>query len=832
MAADPHKYPYIFGWAFKEVRGNWIHILRQRICETRDASDTELRDMALSMFMPPVPQDYHQDATRCGVVAGGSADVTVLDLQAYSQTGVGGAVAFVVGYVNASVPTPNGITPKTDFSIPTFGCGRIFDTIYRSKQAAANNVYASIDRGNSWQTTADIMPLSATWNAFVQTGSKGIAIATGPSAATAYTYDGNQWFAGASMPSSSYWSGICYANNCIVVSGGDGFAGASVVTAYSNDLGVTWNAGGDMPANGHWVHLEYIGSRFVAGQLSAAGAGAVSVNNGVSWAALNYPTAYSSFWVGPFAFNGHLAWVSDDSINKILLSSDGVVFSYATLPFADYWQVFYVNGYYYASAYNAKQCYRSTDMASWTLYATTPTALRYNIAHGFDDNTAALLGYGWQENAVLYAPGVTSASYTAAGGAVAGGGSPIALSALVSGGAVVSVAAATVVLCLPVVTGGAAAQPYGSPVAICAASTSGGAVVGPYAPIALSGVVSGGAVAGGVAPEGFYISAIGGAVAGGSVPEGLTQVVTGGAVVAGTADASIQTSSQIYSYGGDGGGVVSISSTLQITVVPVMSGGAVSAAVSVIVALAVKAGLVTTVAGGAAVESVQVVSVVAGGAVVGGTAPFSSNTLANEYSYTSAGGSVSGGVAENIQYAYPVTTGAAVASGGIVVRVTATVPITGGAVAAGNTVLLQSAIRAVVGGAVALPAGDTSIGWTGDKTVQAVAGGAAGIVASIALYGSVTAVSGGGVTVRATAYADSYGGAVGGGAAPFIGYGVLSLVVTASAVAGGAGAVSSMAFSPSIQILWSVEDYQPRFMGSSADNRFYGVDTQIRFTGE
>lgn len=1127
MAADPHKYPYIFGWAFKEVRGNWIHILRQRIGETRDASDTELRDMALAMFMPPVPQDYHQDATQCGVVAGGSADVDSISLQNVSVVGTGKAVALAYGIVTSQEYIPPLCNPA----------GYLAPTVLSNSVARLNDVFCwgsytanivNISISGKSMTAVTIAATGQVYYAVCATASRFIAI--GNSNDVRWSSGGQQWTAGTVMPASQNWFLAAALGDVVVALP----AAGSTVAAYSSNGGLTW--GTSTIVDRSWSQLVAGNSIFVACTDAGVNNYMTSVD-GVTWTARTFTRTIDSLY---FASGRFFACDSVNATTAVLTSTNGTTWTTVTMPLSANWSAFfYVNGKYYGYEVGQLKRYESaTGTSGWVLspvdlpliYAAGSTAVSradnhlaivttrgsqgYNTFHDgdayyvpgrgcingdypwsaarqvvFSGNAFVSVGNGTWDiaydsktafssdlpagTADLYAIGtngtiitainrttaevftspidgrtftqrsnapvpangsyywnmawgnglfvcqsgyssggstptdkyitspdgitwtqrsmpsvhdwgcicfdgtkfvclsndgywatstngtswstgsctaghgagiaygngvfvavsdstrniltstdgqswtyrVNALSFTAggSGGVAFGGGLFLVVSgsagdnfsllsadgvvwtqytkpdtnydmrpvynnvggyfltlssasvrtyrldglsiAVAAGGAVaggeaayssgqlqiMSVAAAGGAVTAPVSlvffgrayysAGGAVAAADGLYAITLALTVAAQAVAGGAAANGLNSLVVGGAVAGGVSPEGIDQAVVGGAVVGGAAAAGLAQAVTGGAVVGGAADASIQTSSQIYSHEGDGGGVVSILSALQITVVPVMTGGAVAAAVSAAVALAIKTGMVAAVAGAAAAESVRVVGIVAGGAVVGGTAPFSGNTLANEYSYTSVGGSVAGGVAENIQYVYPAATGTSVASGGIVVQVTAAVPVAGGAVVAGGAALLQSAIRAVAGGAVALPAGDTSIGWTGDKTAQAVAGGAAGIVASIALYGSVTSVASGGVTVRATTYADSYGGAVGGGAAPFIGYGVLSLVVTAAAVAGGAGRVSSMIFSPSVDITWSVEDHQPRFVGSSADNRFVGVDTQIRFTG-
>lgn len=1131
MAADPHKYPYIFGWAFKEVRGNWIHILRQQVRENRDASDTALRDMALAMFMPPVLQDYHQDCTQSGVRAGGEAAVSTISLQVVSYTATGGVVVLPYGVLT----TQEYIPPMTCFG------GYAAPMSFSANAARLDNVFCVGSRNTNLVqvspsgkafTAITIAATGACYTAVCATASKFIAVAQGHTDVR-WSPNGQAWFAGTAMPSANNWLLAAALGDVVVVIPGTG----STVAAYSSNGGVTWGtstvvdrswsqlvAGNGIfvactdsilnnymtsPDGVTWTartftrtidHLYLANGRFFACDRANATTAVLTSTNGTTWTTVTMPisaqwfgvfyvngkyyacestnyfqyesttgtsgwtkcpvesttllsaeigtiisrddnrlsiafgsgtAAYNTYhdgdayyipargrvlgdyvWSAPlqmlftgnafvsvgngawqlsydskFAFSsalpngtvggyvlgtngtivaainqqtyevftspvdgraftqrsnaptppagtyyGTMAWgngifvcqagyspsFGSTPTNKYITSPDGITWTQRTMPSTHDWGGICFDGTKFVCLSHDGYWATSTNGTSWTT-GTCTAGCGYAIAYGngvfvaLSDVTRDVLtsadGQDWSSHVnalpftvggaggiafggglflvtstgnsdsfvLLSADGVAWTQYAkpdsnyalnpvynsvggyfmaqqsgsvvtfrldglsiavAAGGAVAGGAAAYSTGQLQS----VSVSAVGGAIAYPVslwsggkvsiVAGGAVSAPVSVVLSASTQLPTGGAVAGGAAGEGLYVLSTGGAVAGASAPEGFYQITFGGAVAGGAALEGLAQIVAGGAVAGGAADASIQTSSQIYSQDGVGLAVAAVTSSLHVTVVPVVSGGAVAAVTSAPLVMAVKIGLITAVAGGAVSEYVKVVSEVSSGAVAGGTAPFSSNTLANEYSYTAAGGSVAGGIAENIQYAFPVAIAGAVASGGYSAQATTVIPVAGGAVAGADAAVLQSAVMSAVGGAVTLPAGSTSIGWVGDKTAQAVAGGAAGIVASIALYGSVAAVASGGVTVRATAYADSYGGAVGGGAAPFIGYGVLSLVVTASAVAGGAGAVSSMAFSPSIQILWSVEDYQPRFMGSSADNRFYGVDTQIRFTGE
>lgn len=1127
MAADPHKYPYIFGWAFKEVRGNWIHILRQRICETRDASDTELRDMALAMFMPPVLQDYHQDATQCGVVAGGSADVSTIAMQVVSVVGTGKAVALAYGIVTTQEYIPpldynGGYTAPISFSASAARLDNVFCFGSRS-----GNLVQVSPSGKTF-TAITIAATGAAYAAVCATASKFIAVAKG-NTDVRWSLNGQTWFAGTAMPSTQNWLLAAALGDIVVVIP----AAGSTVAAYSTNGGATWGtstvvdrswsqlvAGNGifvactdglltnymtspdgvtwtartftrtidslylangrffacdsfnattavltstngttwttvtMPISTQWCGFFYVNGKYYAYEStnhfqyesttgtsgwtkcpventallsSAAGAIISRDDNRLSIAAINNTSSYNTYHDGdPYyipargSVLGEYAWstslqmlftgnayvsvgngtwnlsydsktafasilpagatgiyalgtngtivtainqqtyevftspidgrlftqranaptISDGSYygcmawgnnifvcqagysgfgstptNKYITSPDGITWTQRTMPSTHDWGCICFDGTKFVCLSNDGYWATSTNGTSWTT-GTCAAGCGYAIAYGggvfvavssltrnvltsidgqtwvsrvnalsftaggaggiaFGDGLFLITPNGGSDSFVLLsADGVTWTQYAkpntnsmsnpvyntvggyfvapssgkvvsfrldglsiaaATGGAVAGGeaaystGQLQSVSVSVVGGAVAYPVSLESVGKVALVAGGAVCAPVSVLLYVSTQLPTGGAVSGGAAGEGLYVLPTGGAVAGASAPEGFYQITFGGVVGGGAALEGLTQIVAGGAVAGGAADASIQTSSQIYTHTVTGGAVAAFTSSLNITVVPVASGGAVAAVTSTPLVLAVKTGLVTAVAGGAAVELTG--QVASGGAVVGGTATISTNTLANEYSYTAAGGSVAGGIADNIQYAYPVAIAGAVASGGYSAQATTVIPVDGGAVAGADAVLLQSATRSVTGGAVALPAGSTSIGWSGDKTGLSVAGGSAQIVASIALYGSVTAVASGGVTVCATAYADSYGGAVGGGNAPFLGYGVLSLVVTAAAVAGGAGRVSSMIFSPSIDITWTIEDHQPRFVGSSADNCFTGIDTQIRFTG-
>lgn len=825
MAADPHKYPYIFGWAFKEVRGNWIHILRQRICETRDASDTELRDMALSMFMPPVPQDYHQDATQCGVVAGGSADVSTISLQVVSYAATGGVVVRPYCHFGVISNIPSGISV---LSAPPVAAAEIVcmgGLWFMSSGGFVASIWMSADL-QSWVPIS--MPASLVWhiatdgNTVVAVGGNGIDLNH-----ALWSVDGVNW-SSATLPTIKQWYGVAGGSGSYVAVAGYGSSTNAAVA--SSDGGRTWQAV-TLPSAREWYDVAYIANKFVAITYST-NSYAYSTNAfGTAWAAGSFPVTAEWNKIGQ---SGDMIFVSPvGGSNRLLTSSSGSAWSSATMFEAgDFIPPVYVGGKYLSPSSSTVKMAESTNGSSWSESSITMSTIRSWMAAAYH-NDLAVFSNASNELVAYRSVGVQTQSVVGVATAVCGGiaGDSRASVVFVAGGAVASPGAVWQVLVSAGAVISAVAGGSASVVVSVSHAVAGGVVAKPYVSLALSGAVSGGAVAGGFAPEGFYQITFGGAVAGGAALEGLTQIVTGGAVAGGAADASIQTSSQIYSQDGVGVAVVSGTSSLHVTVVPVASGGAAAAVTSTLLVLAVKTGLGTAVTGGAASEYVTLVSTVNGGAVAGGTAPFSSSTLANEYSYTADGGSVAGGIADNIQYVFPVAIAGAVASGGYSAQATTVIPVAGGAVAGADAVLLQSAVMSAVGGAVALPVGSTSIGWTGDKTGLSVAGGSAQIVASIALYGSVTAVASGGVTVRATAYADSYGGAVGGGNAPFLGYGVLSLVVTAAAVAAGAGRVSSIIFSPSIDITWTIEDHQPRFTGSSADNRFTGIDTQIRFTG-
>jgi hypothetical protein len=160
---------------------------------------------------------------------------------------------------------------------------------------------------------------------------KNIAVAianTGGTNTSAYSEDGGlTWTAGgvgAALPAAN-WTDIAYGDGVWVT-----IATGSNLTAYSVDGGITWVAGGNLPASTTWSSMTYGAGKFIAVATGGTQA-ASSVDGGVTWVSRTLPS--SSDWSSVAFGNNRFVTVSSGSTTSAF-SLNGIDWAAISTPAA------------------------------------------------------------------------------------------------------------------------------------------------------------------------------------------------------------------------------------------------------------------------------------------------------------------------------------------------------------------------------------------------------------------------------------------------------------------------------------------------------------------
>ena len=238
---------------------------------------------------------------------------------------------------------------------------------------------------------------------FTVTGSTGVSMAfgnglfvvpVGGTATAATSTNGVSW-SSATLPSSSPWNNIIYANNQFLA-----ICANDVATAISSN-GTTWTAG-SLPITISSPLMAYGNSTYVVmGQFSNANY--LTSANGTSWTSRTNPVTLQNY-VNQVAF-GNGFFVLADSANRFLRSTDGISWSVsATISNFNTDKLFFADGIFLALYSNSGgACYTSTDGVTWIYH-------RLNaLPNSFFSANGSPVGFGNGAFVILYA------NYTVAG---------------------------------------------------------------------------------------------------------------------------------------------------------------------------------------------------------------------------------------------------------------------------------------------------------------------------------------------------------------------------------------------------------------------------------
>ena len=176
------------------------------------------------------------------------------------------------------------------------------------------------------------------------------------------------------MPSTQYWTSICYGNDKFVT-----IVVNSNVFAYSTD-GINWTQE-TLPTIKNWTSVCYGSGKFVA--VSRSTNTFVYSTDGINWTLGTMPSTQN--WDSVCYGNGRFVAISGypNGSNVFAYSTDGITWAEGTMPSSQNWySVCYGNGKFVAVAYNSNTFAYSTDGINWT-QSTMPSSQRWtSICYG------------------------------------------------------------------------------------------------------------------------------------------------------------------------------------------------------------------------------------------------------------------------------------------------------------------------------------------------------------------------------------------------------------------------------------------------------------------
>lgn len=214
--------------------------------------------------------------------------------------------------------------------------------------ATGSDVVSYTSNGSTFNSTT--LPSSTTWTKVRYVGGMFIALASDGTAAS--SADGTSW-SSITMPSASAWSDVAYgAGTWVAVAIGTN------ATAYSTD-GITWNAG-TLPSSGDWSAIAYGKGRFVA--IDSTGNSTTSTN-GTTWADLTVMTTpMASLTYGD---NKFVAVATGAGATGTAVSFDGSTWLVGSLQAADWQDIEYAQGIFFAVASGTANASMSKDGIHW-----------------------------------------------------------------------------------------------------------------------------------------------------------------------------------------------------------------------------------------------------------------------------------------------------------------------------------------------------------------------------------------------------------------------------------------------------------------------------------
>ena len=201
--------------------------------------------------------------------------------------------------------------------------------------------------------TEGTMPSSTSWQSVCYANGKYVAVAYN-SNIMAYSTDGISWTEG-TMPSSKQWRSVYYSSGKYVV-----VAYSSNIMAYSTD-GISWTEG-TMPSSQNWYSVCYGDGKYIA--VAYYSNIMAYSTDGISWTqgTMSSSQSWQSVCYGKDKFVA-VAY----NTNIMAYSTDGISWTQGTMSSSQLWKsVCYGNGKYVAVGLNTNIMAYSTDGISWS----------------------------------------------------------------------------------------------------------------------------------------------------------------------------------------------------------------------------------------------------------------------------------------------------------------------------------------------------------------------------------------------------------------------------------------------------------------------------------
>lgn len=227
---------------------------------------------------------------------------------------------------------------------------------YDRNWSAAIGGWAPKDSLAQWLLSS--LPASLTWKAVAYGAEKFVAVASGPTAVYATSFDGRIWEQRA-MPEALNWTAITYAHGQFVA------LASSVSRCYTSPDGIVWTQR-TLPASTSWRFVVNAGGTWLA--VSGSNIGATSPD-GVTWTLRALP---SNNWTDAAAGGGLFALIKGGS--DFATSPDGITWTWRNLPSVTYpvWSAIRWEGGLWIALSNWGVVAASRDAIQWEVSGTIP----------------------------------------------------------------------------------------------------------------------------------------------------------------------------------------------------------------------------------------------------------------------------------------------------------------------------------------------------------------------------------------------------------------------------------------------------------------------------
>lgn len=237
--------------------------------------------------------------------------------------------------------------------------------------------------GTTWTKTS--MPSNQLWVGVTYGNGAFVAVANGPSTATARSTDGITWTAN-TLPASRAWNSIAYGNGTFIAQD----SGKNIAKSVD---GITWTTGG-LNTLSNAAQIYFLNDRFIS---VSGGTTAYSYStDGTTWTAGVFPSTFTASGTVQMAYgNGtYVATIANTAgtVSAYAYSTDGVTWTSGTLPSAGCWYIGFVGGKFVITA-SGTASFMSTDGINWTA-TSSPTGITWTAQRSVTQAFGRLIQIG------------------------------------------------------------------------------------------------------------------------------------------------------------------------------------------------------------------------------------------------------------------------------------------------------------------------------------------------------------------------------------------------------------------------------------------------------